>query len=272
MYRVGATSYVIPDQIVPNVEFLGPLVDDVQLVLFETDEHGSNLPGSRDCERLASLAHEHDLTYTVHLPLDVLPGADEASACLVKALRVIDATRSLEPQAYTLHLDGRAFTHLPPGAVPDQGLLDAWLEAALGSLEKIAGWVGRPGILCIENLEAWDPGFFAPLLERIPVSRTADVGHLWLQGVDPVPDLALWLPRTRVVHLHGVAARDHASLSNVPPEKLDPVVDLLEREFTGIVTLEVFSEPDLRSSLDALGSSRTRVRARIPSRIRKEGN
>jgi len=259
MYRVGATSYVIPDQIVPNVEFLGPLVDDVQLVLFETDEHGSNLPGSPERARLCALAREHDLTYTVHLPLDVLPGAEEASACLVKALRVIDATHGLDPRAYTLHLDGRAFTALPPGAVPDQGLLDAWLEGALGSLEKIAGWVGRPGILCIENLEAWDPGLFAPLLERIPISRTADVGHLWLRGEDPVPDLAVWLPRTRVVHLHGVAARDHASLSHVLPEKLDPVVDLLEREFTGIVTLEVFSEPDFRSSLQALQSSRARL-------------
>jgi sugar phosphate isomerase/epimerase len=256
VYRIGATSYVIPAEIVPNVEFLGPLVDDVQLVLFETDEHGSNLPGSTECARLAALALEHDLTYTVHLPLDVLPGAQEASACLVKAQRVIEATLGLEPRAYTLHLDGRAFARVPAGSAPDQGLLDEWLEGALGSLEKIARWAGRPDILCIENLEAWDPGLFAPLLGRIPVSRAVDVGHLWLRGEDPVPELARWLPRTRVVHLHGVAARDHASLAHVARERLDPVVDLLEREFTGIVTLEVFSEPDFRSSLQALQSSR----------------
>ena len=51
-FRVGATSYVIPDHILPNVEYLAPLVDDVELVLFETDEYGSNLPDTSVIERL----------------------------------------------------------------------------------------------------------------------------------------------------------------------------------------------------------------------------
>ncbi|MCU0508776.1 MAG: sugar phosphate isomerase/epimerase, partial [Anaerolineae bacterium] len=37
MFRVGTTSYIVPDNILPNVEYLAPLVDDVELVLFETD-------------------------------------------------------------------------------------------------------------------------------------------------------------------------------------------------------------------------------------------
>ena len=44
MFRIGATSYIIPADILPNVEYLAPQVDDVELVLFETDEYGSNLP------------------------------------------------------------------------------------------------------------------------------------------------------------------------------------------------------------------------------------
>jgi hypothetical protein len=67
----GATSYVLPDHILPNVEYLGPIVDDVELVLFETDEYGSNLPGPAEIARLLELAAEHDLSYTVHLPLDL---------------------------------------------------------------------------------------------------------------------------------------------------------------------------------------------------------
>ena len=47
MFRIGTTSYVIPDDILPNVEYLASRVDDVQLVLFETDEYGSNLPDAR---------------------------------------------------------------------------------------------------------------------------------------------------------------------------------------------------------------------------------
>jgi hypothetical protein len=43
-YRLGSTSYVWPAGLVPNVRRLGPLVDDVELVLFDLEER-SNLPG-----------------------------------------------------------------------------------------------------------------------------------------------------------------------------------------------------------------------------------
>jgi hypothetical protein len=38
MFRIGTTSYIIPAGIVPNVAYLAPQVDDVELVMFETDE------------------------------------------------------------------------------------------------------------------------------------------------------------------------------------------------------------------------------------------
>ena len=74
MFRIGTTSYIIPADILPNVEYLAPLVDDVQLVLFETDEHGSNLPDATLRQRLADLAAQYGITYTVHLPLDLRLG------------------------------------------------------------------------------------------------------------------------------------------------------------------------------------------------------
>ncbi len=259
MYRIGATSYVIPDHILPNVRHLGPLVDDVELVLFETDEHGSNLPDADTRARLAELAHTHGLSYTVHLPLDVLPGAAVGADCLVKAARVIDATRELAPFAYTLHLDGGLFAGGARDArMPPPGLA-AWRDGAREALERVAAWVGDPRRLCIENVEAWDPVYFAPILEDLPISRTADIGHLWLRGHDATAALGAWLPRTRVVHLHGVAARDHASLAHVSPERLDPLVRLLDESFAGVVTMEVFADADLRSSLAALREARERL-------------
>jgi sugar phosphate isomerase/epimerase len=259
VFRTGATSYVIPDDILPNVRYLGSLVDDVELVLFETDEHGSNLPDGEVRRELADLAEEHGLSYTVHLPLDVLPGAPDGSECLTKAGRVIDATRDLEPFAYILHLDGRRFLESGKGGGPDAGELEAWRDGAARSLERVASWVGDPRLLCVENVEAWDPALYAPLLDRLSVSRTADVGHLWLRGEDGEAALRAWLPRTRVVHLHGIAARDHASLSCVSAELLDPVVRLLEDGFEGVVTLEVFDARDLDSSLEALEEARARL-------------
>lgn len=254
MYRIGTTSYIIPDEILPNVDYLGGRVSDIQLVLFETDEHGSNLPDETLRSALRERAARFGLTYTVHLPLDLrlADGGEATHVSLIKARRVIEATRDLAPAAYTLHLDaGR----LPPpwGACRDNPLtLRAWQDQAARALERVAGWVPSPGLLCVENLEKWAPEAFEAVLDRVPVSRTADIGHLWLEGRDPLPSLRKWLPRTRVVHLHGVGTRDHQSLLRMTPAQLEPVVKLLKAEFNGVLTLEVFNERDLAESLEAL--------------------
>lgn len=260
MFRIGTTSYIIPADILPNVEYLAPMVDDVELVLFEADEYGSNLPDAALCARLNEIAYAHDLTYTVHLPLDLRLGdeGDPGHISLVKAGRVIAATRELAPFAYTVHLDGRPLMAAGPGG-PDARFLAEWQANAIGALETVTGWLDDPARLCIENVEAWNPDAFAPVLDAAPVSRTVDVGHLWLRGEDPLPRLASWIDRARVVHLHGVAERDHKSLAHVPAAQLDPIVAFLVRHFTGVVTLEVFNQEDLRSSQTALAASLARV-------------
>jgi sugar phosphate isomerase/epimerase len=259
MFRVGTTSYIIPADILPNVEYLAPRVDDVQLVLFETDEYGSNLPDASLRETLAALAARHGMTYTIHLPLDLRLGdgdaADRASdISLVKARRVIDATRDLQPHAYTLHLDGRALM-----AETSAQELDEWQESRRAALEVVCGWLDEPARLCVENVEAWDPEAFAPVVEALPVSRTIDIGHLWLRGADPLDHLARWIDRARVIHLHGIDQRDHASLIHVPEPRLDRVMAFLVERFSGVVTLEVFNERDLATSLKALAASLSRL-------------
>ena len=47
MFHIGATSYVIPADLAPNAEYLATRVDDMELVLFESPEWGSNFPTSR---------------------------------------------------------------------------------------------------------------------------------------------------------------------------------------------------------------------------------
>ncbi len=37
-FRLGSTSYVYPDDILPNVRKLMSSVDDIELVLFEVDD------------------------------------------------------------------------------------------------------------------------------------------------------------------------------------------------------------------------------------------
>ncbi len=278
-FRLGTTSYIIPDDILPNVRYLADKAQDVELVLFEVDQGASNLPTPEVVGELAALAQAHALTYTVHLPLDLRLGADgdEGHTSLVKARAVIERTRALNPWAYVLHLDGRDLLPALPSptsgaqaragaacaplrgvGAPAPEAAAAWQNQAVRALELAAGWAGGPDRLAVENLERYPLDFWTPVLERVPVSRCVDIGHLWLDHHDPLPFLQAALPRTRVVHLHGVARRDHQSLSHMPPEKLNPVMDYLCEAFTGVVTLEVFSEADFQSSLAALKASVSR--------------
>jgi sugar phosphate isomerase/epimerase len=256
-FRLGTTSYIIPDDILPNVRFLADKVQDVQLILFEVDDGPNNLPPPGVVAELAGLAEAHALTFTVHLPLDLRLGAERevADVSMVKARRVIDCTLPLHPWAYVLHLDGRELRDpsgggFPAGETPE---VKAWQERSVRALEIVGGWAGGPERLAVENLERYPPGFILPVLDRAPVSRCVDVGHLWLDGHDPIPYLHQALPRTRVVHLHGVAGRDHQSLAHAPADRLRAVVRALVREgYSGVLTLEVFNEDDFHSSMAAL--------------------
>jgi sugar phosphate isomerase/epimerase len=249
-FRLGTTSYIIPDDILPNARYLAGKVRDIELILFEVDDGPNNLPSMDVIDELALLAQQHDLTYTVHLPLDLKLGEDgsEQDQSLVKAKRVIDCTRGLVPWAYVLHLDGRSVR-----TSTDAGLISRWQDRSLRALELVAGWAGGAEKLAVENLETYPLDFIQPVLDRIPVSRCVDIGHLWLDGHDPIPYLQAALERTRVVHIHGIAERDHRSLAFMPLEKVREVwMELVSANYAGVLTLEIFSEEDFTSSLDVI--------------------
>jgi hypothetical protein len=249
-FRLGSTSYVYPADILTNVERLAQQgdVDDVELILFEIDDGPHNLPDDAVIQRLVDLGASHTPTYTVHLPLDLQLAADGSAqhASLIKAERVIKTTLPLEPFAYVFHLDGQGVMQ------PD------WTSQALRALDRVIAWVGQPDCLAVENLESWDPSYLDPILARVPISRTVDIGHFWKMGRDPLSVLDAWLPRTRVIHLHGVAERDHKSLACMLPAVIDSVTARLI-DFRGVITLEVFETADFFSSRTALLDSMARV-------------
>ncbi len=249
-FRLGTTSYIIPDDILPNARYLAGKVRDIELILFEVDDGPNNLPSPDVIDELVQIASEHDLTYTVHLPLDLKLGEDgsERDQSLVKAKRVIDCTRGLDPWAYVLHLDGRSVR-----TSTDADLIRRWQDQSARALEIVSAWTGSAEKLAVENLETYPLDFIQPVLERIPVSRCVDIGHLWLDGHDPIPYLRAAMPRTRVIHLHGIAERDHRSLAFMPQEKVRAVWDeLLRTNYESVLTLEIFSEEDFTSSLEVI--------------------
>lgn len=251
-FRLGTTSYIIPADILPNARYLAGKVRDIELILFEVDDGPNNLPSPEVIDELLQIASEHDLTYTVHLPLDLKLGEDgsERDQSLVKAKRVIDCTRGLDPWAYVLHLDGKSVR-----TSTDNELIKHWQSQSVRALEIVAEWTGEAEKLAVENLETYPLDFIQPVLDRIPVSRCVDVGHLWLDDHDPLPYLRSAMPRTRVIHLHGIAERDHRSLAFMPQEKVRAVWDeLIRTNYEGVLTLEIFSEEDFVSSMKVIAS------------------
>lgn len=246
-FRLGTTSYIIPADILPNARYLAGKVRDIELILFEVDDGPNNLPSAEVTKELKQIAGQHDLSYTIHLPLDLKLGEDgsEQDQSLVKARRVIDCTRGLDPWAYVLHLDGRSVRTSTDGE-----RIRRWQDQSVRALEIVSAWAGGAEKLAVENLETYPLDFIQPVLERIPVSRCVDIGHLWLDGHDPIPYLQDALPRTRVIHMHGIAERDHCSLAFIPREKVKAVWgELIRLNYQGVLTLELFTEQDFLSSL-----------------------
>ncbi|MCA9926828.1 MAG: sugar phosphate isomerase/epimerase [Anaerolineales bacterium] len=257
-FRIGTTSYIVDADLDVNAAYLADKVRDMELVLFDVENGPCNFPAPETVSALQTVATQHDFSYTVHLPLDIRL-ADDGSAdhvSLRQAKRVIALTRALRPFAYVLHLDGRSIQS------PDTTklALQKWQDSMIRALELLAEWVGNPALLAVENLEGYALDLLPPITARVPVSRCVDIGHLWLDGHDPLPYLQAALPRTRVVHMHGLAGRAHQSLAHMLPAQIDPVLRCLQTaSFAGVLTLEVFGEADFASSLAALHDSLLRI-------------
>jgi sugar phosphate isomerase/epimerase len=224
------------------------LVDDVELVLFESDEI-SNLPDAATVARLAELAAAHDLTYTIHFPLDTdLASPDETirERSVAKCRRIAETVAPLAPFAYLLHLP------TPPDGPP--AARRPWQDRLEPSLEALLAAGLEPRRLCAETL-AYPFAYAVPLVERYDLSICLDIGHLLLGGYSLPEHLTAYLPRCRVVHLHGLlAGADHRDLTGLHPADLEAVLHAAAGAGAAdrVVTLEVFSQPDFEKSLEVL--------------------
>lgn len=252
--RLGTTSYIYPADILTNARKLAGTVRDIELVIFELDEKWNNLPDPETIAELKQIGSRHGLTYTVHLPLDLRLAEQNDLVSLQKAIRVIRCTRELSPHGFVVHVEGQV-----PFSASNA---HRWVENSAESLSVLAEEAEGLEKLCVENLENQPPLMLDLMLEKIPVSCCVDVGHLWKQGLDPLPHLERWLPRARVLHMHGIGERDHEALSLIPESDLDPVVNLLSRRFEEVLTFEVFSLENLEDCLDTYRKSVERVRKR----------
>jgi sugar phosphate isomerase/epimerase len=246
-FRLATTSYIIPAPILPNLRFLARHFDEVELVLFESGAE-SNLPTPGEIREMARLATESDLTYNVHLPGDLFFGDPDPAwrrQFCDTALRFYERTLPLNPTWYILHLDSRK----ADGQVEEDQ--NAWHDRVRESLESL----GRQGLdlrqVVVENLE-YRLERLLPLAAIFDLAFCLDIGHLLRYRHDVAEQLQSFLPKSPMVHLHGVRdGIDHLGLDHLAPKEWGCICQAL-REYRGGVSLEVFSLEDLIPSLERI--------------------
>jgi sugar phosphate isomerase/epimerase len=246
-FRLGTTSYIFPDQIIPNVEQLSRFLDEVELVIFES--HGQdNYPTEEELAGLIDFSRSRGVGYNIHLPIDVYLGdRNEEIRCngvsIVK--KVMERTLCLNPSLYTLHLDRRKET------VREETDLDGWRRRIAGSLEEILKVGIEPSRVSVETL-GYPFEWVEDIVDEFGCSICLDLGHILLCGQNLRHYWQKYRARTSIIHLHGFRAGvDHISMENLGREHLDSILSCL-RVFEGILSIEVFSLKDLRGSLEIL--------------------
>ena len=245
-FKICTTSFIYPDHYIPNVRMLGPYMDEIELLLFES--RGIDvLPSRAVIRELCRLAGEFDLSYNVHLPTDVSisdrnPARQQRAVDTI--IQVIDLVRPLEASALVLHVPYSEESY-------DEQILKKWRDKVHQNLNQIKSAVEKQNIIAVETLD-----YPLELLEDIVLDLDLriclDLGHLMVYDYDVLEVFNKYASKTSVLHLHGVENdRDHTTLERLSDKLFKAVLQVLNK-FTGVVSIEVFSFENLNSSLKYL--------------------
>ena len=245
-FRLAAPSFVYPADYLTNVKRLGPCLDEIELLLFESNPQ--SLPSVNQVAELATLADALDISYNIHLPLDLDIATTDIShsqQTVARMAGIIELVRPLKGTTHTLHLPA-------PKTAIYAADRTAWQIRLRKSLETLLDITSLPpAAISIETLD-YPPQWFAPVVEQLNLSVCVDVGHVICHGFDLAAILRELKPRITILHLHGVAGgKDHRSLNRLDPAAQRIVVDFLGT-FRESLTLEVFSPRRLMGSMACL--------------------
>jgi sugar phosphate isomerase/epimerase len=112
-------------------------------------------------------------------------------------------------------------------------------------------WGIEPSRISIETLGypfEWIEG----IVNEFGFSICLDIGHLLIREQDVGAYFKKYRNNISIIHLHGFEnGTDHLGIDRLNRETLGVIISLL-RDFTGILSIEVFSYDDLRRSLEVL--------------------
>ncbi len=242
-FNIGTTSFIYPDDYVPNVKMLGPYLENIELLLFESN-HTDALPSKNVIEELANLAKDFNLTYNVHLPTDISLSSRDSQQqrnAVETIIRVAERVAPLYPTTLTLHVPYNE-------ASLDEDDVKGWQERALKNLAKILANGTSAQLISIENLD-YPFEILVPIISELDLAICLDCGHLILHGDNIQKFFNTYSAKTAIIHLYGVAKNHfHGPLDQLPEKLIVPIMRLLAK-FNGIVSLEVFSYAHLEASL-----------------------
>ena len=247
-FFLACPSFIYPDHILPNVRMLADFLDEIEVLIFESAP-ARHLPPAADIREMAAIGAARALRYNVHLPVDVNiahPDASHRTDGLERMLSAIDRVRPLCPTTWTLHL---------PFDEPstDAASIGPWQDRALASADTLLNRSGlAPRSVSVENLN-YPLDWLDPVIQALDLSVCLDTGHLMEHGHDPGRVFGEYKDRISILHIYGGVARGrgHVGLHRLPAEQEKTLTRILD-QFTGIVSLEVFSHSDLTGSLAAL--------------------
>jgi len=245
-FRLGTTSFIYADGYIPNVELLGPWLDEIELLFFESDA-SDDFPSKEDIKELLQLAGQHQISYNVHMPLDISPGHPDAAMrrrSVQVIERIYDLTSPLSPTTFTVHLpfhgEARSTTDIA-----------SWHERIHRSLEQIIQAGIPAGIVSIETLN-YPLRWIEDIIRELHFSVCMDVGHLLVHNFDLSAFYRRFHKEISIIHLHGVSGgQDHMALDRLASSDSTVIMRAL-KPFSGSVSLEVFSFDNLKRSLSHL--------------------
>jgi sugar phosphate isomerase/epimerase len=251
-FRLGTTSFICPDHIIPNILELGPYFDEIELLIFESRPENV-LPSNHDVKQLISLSRRFNLRYNIHLPVDaglVCESVVQRQRNVDTIFKVIELFAPLNPSTHTLHLEMPEQTQ-----VKKHGFLEKWQENVCAGLEILVPRLSDPGIITIETLD-YPFELVSSIVREFALKVCLDAGHCIKYGFSLPGIFTEHKNQIPIIHLHGVdftvdPVRDHTGLGRLSERHMAQVESVLE-DFTGIVSLEVFSLENLNNCIDFL--------------------
>lgn len=245
-FTLSTTSFIYPDNYMPNVRLLGPYFDEIELLLFESRDIESLFPKSV-VDELNGLAKDLNIKYNIHLPTDISISTRDhhlQQHAVETYQKSIERMLPLNPSTFILHVPYDETDAEKPTVAK-------WRDRVRSNLCRFLDGAAEESLISIETLD-YPVEFIADIVMDLGLSICMDVGHLIFCGYDVTDVFQRYSSKISSIHLHGVKNnRDHLALNDLAQQYIRPVVEILKR-FTGIVSLEMFSFDKLNYSLPVL--------------------